>query len=72
MDGIGGEKEQLMTKPNEQKIYIKHRKGFIKLALQFGAHLVPMVSLYSTTPSIKHSHLCTNNGSLFLVLFWGK
>jgi 2-acylglycerol O-acyltransferase 2 len=42
---VGGEKEQLMTKPNEHKIYLKNRKGFIKLALQYGAHLVPMVTI---------------------------
>jgi hypothetical protein len=40
---IGGEKEQLMTTYDEQKIYVKSRKGFIKLALQYGAHLLPMV-----------------------------
>jgi 2-acylglycerol O-acyltransferase 2 len=40
---VGGEKEQLMTRPYEQKIYVKARKGFIKLALEFGTPLVPMV-----------------------------
>ena len=39
---VGGEKEQLMTKPRENKIYLRSRKGFAKLALQYGAHLVPM------------------------------
>lgn len=39
---IGGEKEQLMTETNKQKIYLLNRKGFIKLALQYGAQLVPM------------------------------
>ncbi len=39
---VGGEKEQLMTKPNEHKIYLKSRKGFVKLALKHGADLVPM------------------------------
>ena len=38
---IGGEKEQLMTRPNEHKIYCKERKGFIKLALQYGTPIVP-------------------------------
>lgn len=41
---IGGEKEQLMTKPNEHKIYLKNRKGFIKLAIEYGANLIPMYS----------------------------
>lgn len=38
---VGGEKEQLMTKPGEHKIFLKSRKGFIKLALQYGCDLVP-------------------------------
>jgi hypothetical protein len=41
---IGGEKEQLMTVPGEHKIFLRSRKGFVKLALEYGAHLVPMVS----------------------------
>lgn len=41
----GREKEQLMTAYGEQKIYVNNRKGFVKLALQYGAHIVPMVSL---------------------------
>jgi hypothetical protein len=40
---IGGEKEQLMSENGKHKIYLKHRKGFVKLALQHGAHLIPMV-----------------------------
>lgn len=39
---IGGEKEQLMTQPGSHKIYLKDRKGFVKLAIQYGFHLVPM------------------------------
>eukprot|EP01034_Spumella_vulgaris_P028604 gene28604-35489_t len=39
---IGGEKEQLMSENGKHKIYLRHRKGFVKLALQHGAHLVPM------------------------------
>jgi hypothetical protein len=38
----GGEKEQLMTKPNQHKIFLRTRKGFVKLALQYGTDLVPM------------------------------
>ena len=39
---IGGEKEQLMSENGKHKIYLKNRKGFVKLALQHGAHLLPM------------------------------
>jgi hypothetical protein len=38
---IGGEKEQLLTKPHEHKVFVNDRKGFIKLAIQYGAELVP-------------------------------
>ena len=40
---IGGEKEQLMTEPGNHKIYLRNRKGFVKLALQYGCDLIPMV-----------------------------
>lgn len=40
---IGGEKEQLMSENGRHKIYLKTRKGFVKLALQHGAHLLPVV-----------------------------
>jgi len=39
---IGGEKEQLMTEPGNHKIYLRSRKGFVKLALQYGCDLIPM------------------------------
>ena len=38
---VGGEKEQLMTTEGEQRVYLKSRKGFVKLALQYGCDLVP-------------------------------
>ncbi len=44
---IGGEKEQLMSENGQHRIYLRHRKGFVKLALQYGAHLVPMVTTLS-------------------------
>jgi hypothetical protein len=40
---VGGEKEQLMTEPGNHKVYLLNRKGFVKLALQYGCDLVPMV-----------------------------
>jgi hypothetical protein len=49
---IGGEKEQLMTTPSESKIYLKNRKGFVKLALTYGTPLVPMVFCQKVCPLI--------------------
>ena len=39
---VGGEKEQLMTQVGMHRLYLRSRKGFIKLALTSGADLVPM------------------------------
>jgi hypothetical protein len=44
---VGGEKEQLMTVTGQHKIFLNSRKGFIKLALQYGVDLIPMVSIYA-------------------------
>lgn len=40
---VGGEREQLLTTPGEHTIFLSGRKGFIKLALEYGTPLVPMV-----------------------------
>jgi 2-acylglycerol O-acyltransferase 2 len=39
---VGGEKEQLMTTPGVHQIFLNNRKGFVKLALEYGSPLVPM------------------------------
>ena len=39
---VGGEKEQLLTREYEAKVYLRERYGFIKLAMEFGTPLVPM------------------------------
>lgn len=38
----GGEKEQMETVRGKHIIYLKQRKGFVKLAMQQGAQLVPV------------------------------
>eukprot|EP01111_Echinosteliopsis_oligospora_P016620 TRINITY_DN6976_c0_g1_i1.p1 TRINITY_DN6976_c0_g1~~TRINITY_DN6976_c0_g1_i1.p1 ORF type:complete len:352 (-),score=57.79 TRINITY_DN6976_c0_g1_i1:1-984(-) len=41
---VGGASESLDAKPHEINLIIKKRKGFIKLAIRNGAHLVPVFS----------------------------
>ncbi|CAF1328013.1 unnamed protein product [Rotaria sp. Silwood1] len=41
---IGGIREQNLTRNNTMKLYLKNRKGFVRLALKYGASLVPVVS----------------------------
>lgn len=39
---VGGAPEALSTSKDVVRLYLKNRKGFIKLALKHGAHLVPV------------------------------
>ncbi|CAK6450466.1 unnamed protein product [Pipistrellus nathusii] len=41
---VGGAAEALLCRPGVSTIFLKHRKGFVKLALKTGAHLVPSYS----------------------------
>jgi 2-acylglycerol O-acyltransferase 2 len=54
---VGGEKEQLMTKEHEHKIFLKNRKGFVKLALEYNCKLVPMYC-YGENEAYVNSHFC--------------
>lgn len=44
----GGEKEQLETIYGQQRVFLKSRKGFVKLAIEHGAHLVPVYAFGET------------------------
>eukprot|EP01099_Mayorella_cantabrigiensis_P005135 TRINITY_DN4011_c0_g1_i1.p1 TRINITY_DN4011_c0_g1~~TRINITY_DN4011_c0_g1_i1.p1 ORF type:complete len:330 (+),score=74.96 TRINITY_DN4011_c0_g1_i1:81-1070(+) len=41
---VGGAAEALDAQPNQYELTIARRKGFVKVALQNGAHLVPVIS----------------------------
>uniref|UniRef100_A0A2K6FNV3 Acyltransferase n=2 Tax=Propithecus coquereli TaxID=379532 RepID=A0A2K6FNV3_PROCO len=41
---VGGAAEVLLTRPGETVLFLKQRKGFVKLALKTGAHIVPSYS----------------------------
>ncbi|KAL4866220.1 diacylglycerol acyltransferase-domain-containing protein [Aspergillus spectabilis] len=41
---IGGAKESLEAIPNNMRLVLRNRKGFVKLAIQTGASLVPVVA----------------------------
>jgi Diacylglycerol acyltransferase len=45
---IGGGKESLYSKPRSAELVLKRRKGFVKIALQTGASLVPVYSFGET------------------------
>lgn len=45
---VGGAAEAYYCKPGEYKLVLKKRKGFIKIALQTGAPLVPVISFGET------------------------
>ena len=47
---VGGMAELFLSCENEEKIYLKKRKGFIKLALQEGVDVIP-VYLFGTCHS---------------------
>ena len=54
---VGGEQEQVLTQPGKCVVVLKERFGFIKLAMKYGASLVPCYSwgeneLYNVNPAL--------------------
>lgn len=41
---VGGAQEALYSRPRNYQVHIKNRKGFVKVAIETGAHLVPVIS----------------------------
>jgi len=58
---IGGAAEALEARPHSNKLTLKKRKGFVKLALETGAHLVPC---YSFGENDLYNQLSNPPGSL--------
>jgi 1-acyl-sn-glycerol-3-phosphate acyltransferase len=52
----GGEREQMMTVRGKHRLYLKDRKGFVKLAIESGAQLVP-IYVFGETDLFEHSSL---------------
>jgi hypothetical protein len=75
----GGEHEQLLTEPHHQRIVLRKRKGFLRMALRFGAHIVPIFAfgeneLYGTCPRLAQRIrlALARRTHIPLLLFWGR
>lgn len=73
----GGFEEATLTTPNAMRIYIKHRKGFIKMALRYGYNVVPTLVLgehqiFKTLDYFTKFRLFLNKLKLPGVVYWSK
>ena len=73
---LGGIAELFMSCPDEERLYLSKRKGFIKIALRTGADVVPAY-FYGNTRCLsvlKHGPLASLSRKVgaSLTYFWGK
>ena len=74
----GGEAEQMLTKRGRHRVFVKARKGFVKLALERGANLVPVYAfgetdMYHTSDAFMGPRKwLMKNLRVALPLFWGR
>jgi 2-acylglycerol O-acyltransferase 2 len=73
---VGGMAELFLSSVTEETLYLKKRKGFIKLALQEGVDVVPIYFFGNTTIlSVIKTGLLANLSrrlQISLTYFWGK
>eukprot|EP00522_Entomoneis_paludosa_P003309 CAMPEP_0172471530 /NCGR_PEP_ID=MMETSP1065-20121228/67866_1 /TAXON_ID=265537 /ORGANISM="Amphiprora paludosa, Strain CCMP125" /LENGTH=291 /DNA_ID=CAMNT_0013229633 /DNA_START=215 /DNA_END=1090 /DNA_ORIENTATION=- len=73
---VGGLAELFLSDENEERLYLKNRKGFIKLSLQTGVDIVPIYMFGNTTvlSVMKHGLLSSLSRKLgaSLTYMWGK
>jgi hypothetical protein len=73
---VGGMAELFLSSTKEETLYLKKRKGFIKLALQTGVDVVPLYLFGNTTVlSVFKTGFLANlsrNMQVSLTYFWGR
>ncbi|KAL7575323.1 hypothetical protein ACA910_001842 [Epithemia clementina (nom. ined.)] len=73
---VGGMAELFLSSQQEERLFVKHRKGFIKLSLQTGVDIVPLYLFGNTSvlSVVTHGFLATLSRKLqvSLTYFWGK
>lgn len=74
----GGEQEQVRTNVNQPLIYARHRRGFIRLALEYGARILPIYvfgedQLYSTSSLFLSTRIwIVKKLRIALPIAWGR
>lgn len=74
----GGEAESLLSEKGKDKVVLSHRKGFIRLALSYGADLVPTYGFGNTDTyatygfGLKFRLWLSKNFQIALPLFHGR
>ena len=75
---VGGEAEQLMTTRSSHQVFLAKRKGFIKLAIQYGVPLVPVYCFgendvyYVSSALLPLRKWLMQNFHIGIVPFWGR